>query len=83
VEGTQGPPQRLDRRDHLRILTVPPIMEKSERDDLDEVEESDGLFPSQFSQLTVQLAPDWRKLFGQTLLLIIASGIEVEAIGRT
>lgn len=80
MQRAQGPAKGLNRGDDFRILPVPAVVEITEGDDLDKVEEGGRLFAADLTQLTVQIPPDRRKLLSQPFLLVVAAGIEVGAV---
>src|SRR5689334_17166757 len=80
MQRTQRPSQRLNRRHHLRVLTVPPSLEVAERDDLDEIVERHRFLTTGFADFPVKFPPKRHKLFAQALLLVLASGAEIGAV---
>lgn len=77
MKGTEGPPQRLDGGDDFRVLAVPPIMKVGVGHDLDQIEESRGLFASHFTEGAIQVPANRAELLAKPALLIFAAGVQV------
>ena len=73
----------MNRGDDLSILPVTAAMKVTERDDLDKVIQGDSLLCSDFCKVAVKLTADRHELLAEAFLLIVASGAEIDAIGRT
>ena len=63
MERAERAAQRLDGRKHFGVLTVPPVMEIAECDDLDQVEQRRRFFAADHAELSVEFTPDGGELF--------------------
>ena len=77
MKGTEGPPERLDGGDHFRVLAVPPIVKVGVGHDLDQIEESRGLFASHVTEGAIQFPANRDELFAKPALLILTACVQV------
>jgi hypothetical protein len=77
MKGTEGSPERLESRDNFRVLAVSAIMEIGKGHHLDQVEESRGLFASNFTQAAIQFTANRTELFTKPTLLVFAAGVQI------
>ena len=83
VKWAERATKRLECRYDLNILSIPSSLKVAERDDFDQIEERHGFVASQVVQFLIEVSPDGRKLRAESLLLVIASGVEIGAISGT
>ena len=57
-------------------------MEIAECDDLDQVEQRRRFFAADHAELSVEFTPDGANCSAEALLLVVAAGIEIFAVGR-
>ena len=73
--------KRLECRYDLNILSIPSSLKVAERDDFDQIEERHGFVASQVVPVPDRSLAGWRlQLRAESLLLVIASGVEIGAI---
>lgn len=83
MERAEYAPESLKSGDDLGILSVSTSFKITKRNDFDEIKECDGLQSPRFVQRSIEVPANRQELLTESLLLIIASGVEIGTISRT